>query len=193
MHLVTKLTVFATVALAASITGAANAADAFPEKPITLVVPFSAGGATDMISRMVAEEISDSLDTPVIVENKPGAGGNIGARYVAQAKPDGYTIVMGTLGTQVTNELIFDEVPYDARKDFTPISLVAFSPNVMLVSKDYPVKNVKELIDTAKNSDVPLQFASTSLGSSPHLSGELFNMLTGVSMEHIPYSGGGEA
>lgn len=170
-----------------------HAQEPYPSQTIRLIVPFAPGGATDIVARLIGQNIAAQLGKPVVVDNRPGAGGNIGAQAVAKAAPDGYTLLMGTLGTQVTNQFLFESMPYKAQRDFAPISLVANSPNVLLVHPSLKVRTVQDLIELAKREPGKLQYASTSMGSSPHLSGELFGMLTSTQMMHVPYKGGAPA
>jgi tripartite-type tricarboxylate transporter receptor subunit TctC len=171
----------------------AQAASDWPTRPITLVVPFPPGGTTDLLARLVAREAGNRLGQNMVVENRPGAGGGIGAAAVARAQPDGYTLVMGTLGTQVTNQFIYAQMPYDSARDFAPVTLVANSPNVLLVSPKLGISTVAELLERARRTPGALNFASTSLGGSPHLSGELFNGMAKVDIRHVPYKGSAPA
>ncbi|MGE6496879.1 Bug family tripartite tricarboxylate transporter substrate binding protein [Cupriavidus metallidurans] len=171
----------------------AGATEAFPTKPIRLVVPFTPGGTTDILARLIAQKSGEVLGQSVIVDNRPGAGGNIGAEAVARATPDGYTLLMGTLGTQVTNQFIYARMPYDSAKDFAPVTLVANSPNVLLVNSTLPANSVGELIALAKREPGKINYASTSTGGSPHLSGELLNAVAGTTMQHVPYKGAAPA
>jgi tripartite-type tricarboxylate transporter receptor subunit TctC len=159
---------------------------AWPTKPVRIVVTFTPGGAPDTLARVLAEKWG-SLGQPVTVDNKPGAGGNIGADFVAKAPGDGYTLVVGTVGTHAINPALYEKMPYNHLRDFTPITFLASTPNLLVVNKSLPVNNVRELIDLAKKQ--PLSFASSGSGTSIHLSGELFNTLAGVKMQHIPYKG----
>ncbi|MEJ5989299.1 tripartite tricarboxylate transporter substrate binding protein [Ramlibacter sp. PS3R-8] len=163
---------------------------AWPTKPVRIVVTFPPGGAPDTLARVLAEKWG-SLGQPVTVDNKPGAGGNIGADIVAKAPGDGYTLVVGTVGTHAINASLYDKMPYNNLKDFTPITFLASTPNLLVVNKTVPANNVKELIELAKKQ--PLAFASSGSGTSIHLSGELFNTLAGVKMQHIPYKGRAQA
>ena len=167
--------------------GSFAAAQEWPTRPIRIVVTFPTGGAPDILARLFSEK--SELGQPVIVDNKPGAGGNIGADIVAQSPPDGYTVVMGTVGTHSINGSIFAKMPYDMVKDFAPISLLASTPNLLVVNNDLPVKTVQELIEHAKAYPDKLSFGSPGLGTSIHVSGELFKTMTGVRMQHIPYKG----
>lgn len=175
-----------------SVLGAASA-QAYPDKPIRMVVPFPAGGTTDILARAVAQKLSESLGQQMIVDNKPGAGGNIGAQEVARAAPDGYTLVMGTVGTHAINPSLYKKLPYDHLKDFAPVSLVASVPNLLVVHPSVPVNSVKELIAYVKANPGKLNFASSGNGTSIHLSGELFKTMTGVQMTHVPYKGSAPA
>src|SRR5690606_31432420 len=171
----------------------AQAAADWPARPITLIVPFPPGGTTDLLARLVAREAGDRLKQNIVVENRPGAGGGIGAAAVARAQPDGYTLVMGTLGTQVTNQFLYAQMPYDSARDFTPVTLVANTPNVLLVNPKLGISSVAQLLDQARSAPGALNFASTSMGGSPHLSGELFNSMAKVDIRHVPYKGSSPA
>lgn len=171
----------------------AQAAADWPARPITLIVPFPPGGTTDLLARLVAREAGDRLKQNIVVENRPGAGGGIGAAAVARAQPDGYTLVMGTLGTQVTNQFLYAQMPYDSARDFTPVTLVANTPNVLLVNPKLGISSVAQLLDQARSAPGALNFASTSMGGSPHLSGELFNSMAKVDIRHVPYKGSAPA
>ncbi len=169
------------------------AAQTWPNKPIRFVVPFPPGGATDIIARAVSVEISKTLGQQVIIDNRAGAGGNIGTDIVAKSAPDGYTMLMGTVGTHGINVSLYSKLTYDAVKDFAPVTLVANVPNVLEVNPGLPVNSVKELIAYAKANPGKLNFASSGNGTSIHLSGELFKFMTGVDMVHIPYKGSAQA
>ncbi|ESJ24535.1 ABC transporter substrate-binding protein [Cupriavidus sp. HPC(L)] len=171
----------------------ASAAEAFPSKPIRLIVPFTPGGTTDILARLVAQKTGEALGQPMVVENRPGAGGNIGAEAAARSAADGYTLLMGTLGTQVTNQFIYPRMPYDSAKDFAPVTLVANSPNVLLVNSTLPANSIGDLIALARREPGKINYASTSTGGSPHLSGELLSMMAGVKMQHVPYKGAAPA
>ena len=168
----------------------AQAQAAWPTKPVRIVVTFPPGGAPDTLARILAEKWS-TLGQPVTVDNKPGAGGNIGADFVAKAPGDGHTLVIGTVGTHGINPSLYAKMPYDHVKDFTPITFLASTPNLLVVNKSVPANNVRELVELAKKQ--PLSFASAGSGSSIHLSGELFNTMAGVKMQHIPYKGRAQA
>ena len=166
---------------------------AYPTKPIRLVVPFPPGGATDIIARAVAQKLSETWGQSIVVDNRPGAGGNIGTELVAKAAPDGYTLEMGTVGTHAINASLYAKIPFDNVKDFAPIILVAGVPNVLEVTPSLPVNSVQELIAYAKANPGKLNFASSGNGTSIHLSGELFKTMTGVQMTHVPYKGSAPA
>ena len=169
------------------------AADGFPERTITLVVPFAAGGSTDVVARVIAQKMGDNLGQQVVVENVAGAGGNLGADRVARAEPDGYTILMGTVATHALNPLILKTKPYDPEKDFAPISLLVVVPNVLVVNPKLPVNTVEELIALLKAEPDKYAYASSGNGTPLHLSGELFKSMAGVQMQHVPYKGAGPA
>ena len=168
-------------------------APAYPTKPIRLVVPFPAGGTTDILARAVAQKLTEAWGQPVIVDNRPGAGGNIGSELVAKAAPDGYTLEMGTVGTHAINASLYAKMPYDHVKDFVPVILIAGVPNVLVVYPSVPVNSVAELIAYAKANPGKLNFASSGSGTSIHLSGELFKVMSGVQMTHVPYKGSAPA
>ncbi|MGV3573307.1 MAG: Bug family tripartite tricarboxylate transporter substrate binding protein [Ramlibacter sp.] len=163
---------------------------AWPTKPVRIVVTFPPGGAPDTLARVLADKWG-ALGQPVTVDNKPGAGGNIGADFVAKAPGDGHTLVIGTVGTHGINPALYAKMPYDHVKDFTPITFLASTPNLLVVNKTVPASNVRELIELAKKQ--PLAFGSSGSGTSIHLSGELFNTMAGVKMQHIPYKGRAQA
>jgi len=169
-------------------TGAASA-QTWPAKPIRYVVPFAAGGTTDILARIISEKLAIALGVPVVVDNKPGAGGGVGAAEVAKAAPDGYTIMGGTISTHAINASLYSSLPYDPVKDFVPITLIARVPNMLVINNDIPAKNVAELIKLMKANPGKWSFASSGNGTSQHLSGELFKGMAGVEMQHIPYKG----
>lgn len=162
---------------------------AYPTKPITYIVPFTPGGTTDVIGRTLSAGLAPALGQPVIVENKPGAAGALGAGFVAKAKPDGYTLLGGTISTHAINASLYKDLSYDPIKDFEPITLVGFIPNALYVDPKLPIKNVQELIAFLKNNPDKRTFASSGAGTSTHLAGELFGDLIGVKLNHIPYKG----
>jgi tripartite-type tricarboxylate transporter receptor subunit TctC len=171
----------------------ANAQAPYPNHPVRIVVPFPAGGTTDILARAVAQKLTETLGQSFVVENRAGAGGNIGADLVAKSPPDGYTMLMGTVGTHAINPSLYEKMPYDHVKDFVPVVLVAGVPNVLVVNPSVPAKSVQELIAYAKANPGKLNFASSGSGTSIHLSGELFKTMTGVQIQHVPYKGSAPA
>jgi tripartite-type tricarboxylate transporter receptor subunit TctC len=168
-------------------------AQGYPNRPIKYVVPYPPGGPLDTVARLLGQKVSERIGQPVIVENKPGAGGNIGADAVAKSPADGYTILMGAVATHAINPTLYSKIPYDPIKDFTPITLIGVTPNVLVVSAALPVKDVGEFIAYAKANPGKLNFGSGSSGSAGHLAGELFKSMAGVDMAHIPYKGAAPA
>ena len=169
------------------------AQDKYPSKPITLVCPYSAGGNADQRSRQIGRFISTALGQPVLVDNKPGAGGNIGTEAVARAKPDGYIIGMGNFAPLAVNPTMFLKLNFDPAKDLMPICLIEKGPLVLMVPANSPFRNVKDIMAAAKATPGKLSFASGGLGGSHHLSGEMFKSLAGLAITHIPYKGGAPA
>ncbi|MCC2677018.1 MAG: Tricarboxylate transport protein TctC [Ramlibacter sp.] len=165
------------------------AAQDFPVRPVTIVVPFPPGGGTDIAARTLAERMTPLLGQTVLVVNRPGAGGNIGAQSVARSPGDGYTLLMATQGTHGSNASLYKELGYDTVADFTPISLVAATPLILVTSSKQPINNLRELVELAKSKPGVLNYGSSSVGGSPHLAMELLKMLTGISMLHVPYQG----
>jgi tripartite-type tricarboxylate transporter receptor subunit TctC len=180
-------------ALLAGVVSVGAAQAEFPERAVTLVVPFAAGGSTDVVARVIAERMSTDLGQQVVVQNVGGAGGSLGAGNVARAEPDGYTILMGTVATHALNPLILKNKPYDAETDFAPVSLLVVVPNVLVVNPQLPAKDVKELLALLKAEPEKYSYASSGNGTPLHLSGELFNAMAGVKMQHVPYKGSGPA
>ncbi|CAN5279955.1 tripartite tricarboxylate transporter substrate binding protein [soil metagenome] len=177
----------ATLAAIASTPLRASSADAaYPNRPITLVVPYGAGSSTDILARVIATRMSNELKQPVIVEDRAGAGGTIGSMAVARAAPDGYTLVMGTISSHSINASMMRNIPYKVLDDFQPISLVAYFPNVLAVSKDLPANNIEELVALARKRG-GLNFATGGVGSSGQLAGELLKLRTGAPLVHVPY------
>jgi len=174
-------------------TASALAQSALPKGNITLVVPFAAGGATDVVSRLVAQKLSERIARTIVVENVAGGGGSIGAAKVAKAAADGSVLLMGTIATHVINPLSATQSTYDPQRDFTPISLLAKVPNVLLVGNTVKAQNVKELIALLKAQPGKFAYGSSGIGTPPHLSGELFKSMAGVDIAHVPYKGGGPA
>ena len=165
----------------------------YPSQPITIVVPFTPGGVTDITTRLIGQKLGEKLKQTVIIENKPGAGGNIAGAYVARAPANGYTLFLATIGTHAINQSLYQTMPYDSEKDFAPLSRLAVFPNLLVVPTNSPYKTVSELITYGKNNPGKLTFASPGNGTSSHLSGELFKLLTGVNMVHVPYKGSSPA
>ena len=168
------------------------AAASYPDKPVRVVVGFSAGGTTDVAARIIAKELGDDLGQSFVVENKPGAGSNIGAELVARAKPDGYTLYMVAV-TSTINQTLYKNLSFDIVKDFSPIALVIKVPNILVVNPSLPVKNVKELVAYVKAHPDKLSYASSGSGTSIHMAGELFKLRAGVDIPHIPYKGSAPA
>lgn len=171
----------------------AHAQTDYPTRSVRLVVPFPAGGTTDIVARLVAERLQTALGKPVVVENKAGASGNIGIAEVVRAAPDGYTLVLGSPQTLTINPQLFANLPFNPQKDLAPIVVVASVPNVLLVNNQLPAKTPEELIGLAKKNVGKLSYGSSSIGSTPHLSAELFKVMTGTSILHIPYRGSAPA
>jgi tripartite-type tricarboxylate transporter receptor subunit TctC len=171
----------------------AQATATYPNRPVRLVIPFPPGGPLDIIGRLIAQKAGEDWGQSVVVDNRPGAGGNIGADLVAKSPPDGYTVLMGALSTHAVNPSLYARMPYDAVKDFAPISLVAITPNVLVVNASLPVNSAKEFVAYAKANSGKLSFGSGSNGSAGHLAGELFKVETGTDIVHIPYKGGAPA
>ena len=173
---------------------AAHAAEsAFPTRPIRIVVPIAPGGSTDYLGRLLAQKLGERVPQPVVVDNRPGAGGNIGTDVVAKAPPDGYTVVAANVSSVAINQSLYKKMPYDPIKDLAPITLLGIFPNVIVVNRSFPAKTVKELITLAKAKPKTLTFASAGNGSSTHLAPELLNTMAGIDMIHVPYKGGGPA
>ena len=172
---------------------AGTASAAYPDRPITLIVPWAPGGSTDILGRAIAEQLTRSMGQPVVVDNKAGASGNIGSNIVAKAKPDGYTLLIGSMSTHAMNPALMPNMPFKGADDFTPIALVANVINTMVVNASVPVKNVREFIAYAKANPGKLAYASAGGGSTNHLSAEMFNKAAGIQMLHVPYKGGAPA
>jgi tripartite-type tricarboxylate transporter receptor subunit TctC len=168
-------------------------AQGFPTKAIRMIVPFPPGGPNDILGRVVAQKLTDQIGQQVVVDNRGGAGGIIGAELAARAAPDGYTLLLGGTASLSINPSLHRKLPYDPIKDFAPVSLVGTAPSILIIHPSVPVKSVKELIDLAKAKPGHLNFASAGIGTPPHLAGELFKSMAGVDMVHVPYKGGGPA
>ena len=173
--------------------GTAAHAQAWPSKPLRIVVPFAPGGSTDIVARILADKLAAPLGQSVLVDNRAGAAGNIGAEAVAKAAPDGYTLLMATTGVMAINNALYKNMTYDAAKDLEPVAFTTSITNVLTVPTDVPAKNVAELVALAKAQPGKLSFASSGAGSSTHLSGELFKSMAGIDVLHIPYKGSGQA
>ena len=169
------------------------AAAQYPSKPLRLIVPFAPGGSTDIFARLIAERAQGQLGQPVVVENRAGAAGNIGANEVVRAAPDGYTLLMATTGVMAINNALYKNMTYDAARDLEPVVYVASITNVLIVPPDFPAKNVAELVAMAKKEPGKLTFASSGAGASTHMSAELFKSMTGTDILHVPYKGSGPA
>jgi len=168
-------------------------AQAFPSKPIKFVVPFSPGGAADVLARVVGQHVGESLGQPVVIENRTGAGGGIGAEYVARAAPDGYTLFVGSTGPLAINKSLYSKLPYDPAKDFAAVSLAVLVQNVLVVGPNVPVNSVQDVITRARGKSNGMTYASSGNGTSLHLAGELFKSMAKVDMLHVPYKGGAPA
>jgi tripartite-type tricarboxylate transporter receptor subunit TctC len=185
----TLVRAFVSLVLALGVAGA-SAQSGYPNRQITLVVGFTAGGSTDIVTRLVAEEMRKSWGQPVVVDNRPGAGGNIGAAMVAKARPDGYTLLVGSVGPLAINASLYASMPYDNLKDFTPISLIVHVPNMLVVNPTaMPVHSFAEFVALVKANPGKYFFASTGTGTSSHLSGELLKSMAGLDATHVPYKG----
>ena len=176
-----------------ALSGAAFAQAGYPSRPVTLVVPFPPGGGTDTGARLIAQKLSAKWGQQVVVENKGGAAGQIGADSVAKAKPDGYTILMGNIGTQAINPALYTKLPYDPDKAFAPISLVAELPLAMMVNPGVPARTAQEFIALARSQPGRLSYSSSGAGGAPHLAAEMFKLGTNTFIVHVPYRGGGPA
>ena len=168
----------------------AGAQAPYPNRPITIVIGFSAGGTTDIIARLISDELRKALGQPIVIENKPGAGGNLGAEMVAKAKPDGYTLLMGSVGPLAVNASLYKRMPFDNLKDLTPITLVAHVPNMLVVNpRTVPAQTFQEFVALAKANPGKYFYASTGSGTTSHLSGVLLNLQAGLDLTHVPYKG----
>ena len=193
MRAPTRRTVLAATAGFAASATLRTFAGTYPERPITLVVPFAPGGSTDILARVVADHLRGSLGQPVIVENRSGASGNIGTATVARAAPDGYTLLFNTMSVHTMNHALFAAMPFDGVKDFSPITLLAFVTNTMVVHPSVPAHTVAEFIAYAKANPGKIAYASAGVGSTNHLCAALFEKMAGVQMVHVPYRGGAPA
>jgi tripartite-type tricarboxylate transporter receptor subunit TctC len=178
--------------LACAVFGAAQA-QSYPSKPIRLIVPYAAGGTSDILARQLGPKITEVWGQPVVIENKTGANGNVGADFVAKSAPDGYTLLLTDVGGLVISASVYPQLPFNPAKDFTPVLMVSYSPHVLAVHPSVPVKNVQELIAFAKANPGRLNFAMSGIGGAPHLAGIEFAQRTGVQWTYIPYKGGSDA
>ena len=169
----------------------AQAASPYPDRPVTVVVAFAPGGATDVLARKLAQKLGDHYKQSFVVENKPGAGGNIGTSYAGRAKPDGYTLYLGTVASHGVAPNLYKNPGYDPVKDFAPIGLIAASPQIIVVNKDSPIRSIDDLVRHGKGGKAT--YASSGAGTTIHLAGEMFNIKAGTKMEHVPFSGSGPA
>ncbi len=179
--------------LVACLFGAGAWAQAYPSKPLRMIVGFPPGGPSDIVARAVADSLGTVLGQPVVVENRPGAGGNIGTELVTKAQPDGHTLLMGSVGPQAINPAIYTHLPFDMLRDLAPITLVAMVPSVLVVNPGVPARTVAELIAYAKRPGETLRYASGGYGTSPHLAGELFKSMAKIDLLHVPYKGASPA
>jgi tripartite-type tricarboxylate transporter receptor subunit TctC len=185
-------TVLSLACLALVLTAPAHAQEAWPQRQVTIVVPFTAGGTTDTFARIFAQNMQAKYGTPFIVENRAGAGGNLGATQVARAAKDGYTLLLGTVSTHAINPFIYKNIAHDTEKDFQPVSLVARLPNMLAVNPSLPAKTVSELVEHMKKNPGKLNYASSGVGTSIHLAAELFQIKTSTKMTHVPYRSSSE-
>ena len=176
-----------------SLAGVAVAQDSWPSKPIRLVVPFTPGGVTDTSGRLIAEHLGKRLNQQVVVDNKPGASGNIGTSLVKTATPDGYTLLLGFDGTMVINPNVFAKIPFDTLKDFAPIGKIGNATLILVSHPDVPAKTLSEVIALSKSRSGGLSYGTSGTGGTPHIGGELLNQKTGANLMHVPYKGGGQA
>ena len=171
----------------------ASQAQSYPAKAIRIVVPYPAGGTSDILARSVGQKLSEAWGQPVVVDNKPGANGNVGADIVAKAAPDGYTLLLADIGSLAISPSVYPTLPFDPAKDFAPVTMVAYSPHILVVHPSVPVGSVKELVALAKAKPGKLNFAISGVGGAPHLAGVDFALRTGVDWVYIPYKGGAQA
>ena len=182
-----------TVLMMASLASIAFAQTNFPTKPIRLIVGFAPGGGTDIVARAIAPKMSEILGQNVVIENKAGAAGTIGADLVAKSAPDGYTLLMGHSNSNAISPFVLSNVPYNPATDFTPITYLGYVPNVLVVKSSLPVNSVAQLISLAKSNPGQMTYGSSGIGSTQHLAGALFSKIAGISMNHVPYKGSGQA
>ena len=183
----------ATAAIAAGQPALAQTADTYPARPVTIIVPFPPGGTTDVTARQIAAALTKSLGQTFIVENKPDANGNIGSAQVARAAPDGYTLLMSGVGSNAVNHGLYENMPYDSKKDFAHVTLATTGPNVLIVNPSFPARNLTELVDLVKKEPGKYNYGSAGNGASGHMAMELLKSLTGMKIDHVPYKGGAPA
>ena len=194
MYQLSKLTKYFCIAMMGLLTAVSHAqTTSFPDRPVTIVVPFPPGGGTDAGARLIAQKLSTRWGQSVIIDNKAGASGMVGSEFVSRAKPDGYTLLIGNIGTFSINPSLYKKMPYDSDKAFVPVSMIAELPYFLLVTPSMKANNVKEFIAFAKANPGAVTYASSGSGSGPHLAGEMFEKATGLDMMHVPYKGGGPA
>jgi tripartite-type tricarboxylate transporter receptor subunit TctC len=181
------------LAVAVVLVAATANADTYPTQPVKFVVAFPPGGTTDILARVFAQKMSETWGQPVVVENRSGAGGIIGTESVARSMPDGYTILLGTIGTHAVNTSLYKKIPYDPERDFAPITLLATLPNLLAINPSLPMRNLKELINYAKANPGKLTYASAGAGTASHLAGEMFRKVADVDIVHVPYRGSSPA
>ncbi len=177
------------LALAALLPVTARAEDPYPSRPVRIVVSFTAGGTTDIIARLVGQQLSERWGQPVVIDNRPGAGGNIGTEHVVRSPPDGHTLLVGSVGPLAINVTLFRNLPYDPRRDLAAVSLIAGVPNVLIVPADFPARDVAGFVAEAKRRPGQLSYASTGTGTSSHLSGVMLDRMAGTETVHVPYRG----
>src|SRR6478672_7774217 len=178
------------IAIAAALLSSAALAQSFPSKPIKVIIPFVPGGSSDIVGRAIGSKFQELLGQPAVVENKPGANGAIAAEYVAKADPDGYTILVGSIGVFSINAALYSDLRYDPVRDFAPITLAVTTPNVLITKLDFAPRSVKELVEYAKKNPGKVSYGSSGTGSSDHLTSQLFKQMSGTFGVHIPYRGG---
>jgi tripartite-type tricarboxylate transporter receptor subunit TctC len=192
-HLLSRFAFLACTLAAPLAPQAVQAQEAFPSRPLRIVVPFAAGGGVDILTRVIAQHLSGSLQQPVTIDNRTGAGGNVGVEAVAKAPADGYTLVMATTGTHTINPGLYKSLPFDAEKDFAPITTVASVPNLLVVNPKVPATNVQELVALARSQPGRLSYASFGNGTGNHLSGVMFTTMAGLDAVHVPYKSATQA
>ena len=183
----------ALLALVLALSAGPAVAQAFPSKPVRVIVPYGAGGTSDILARSLQPRMQESLGQPILVENKPGANGNVGAEFVARSAPDGYTVLLADIGALAISPSVYPKLPFDPAKDFAPVTMISYSPHVLAVHPSVPVSSVKELVAYAKANPGKMNFAVSGVGGAPHLAGIEFAARTGVQWAYIPYKGGAPA